>query len=141
MEMTAERCTLGVRMTGILDHIEKTLADTYRKEVDQTEHIWRSLPFFATTLALQFATISQLFVRLPEGTGARADWIVCMALIAASSVLTIVLLALSIVSVGITYIAPEPEILTYAEALRASEKNANAGRGQMTTEGSLAELK
>jgi hypothetical protein len=48
-----------------LTHIEKTLADAYRKEIDQEENVWRSLPFFAATLALQLAAIFQVITRLP----------------------------------------------------------------------------
>jgi hypothetical protein len=29
----------------LLDHLEKTFADAYRKEIDQEENVWRSLPF------------------------------------------------------------------------------------------------
>jgi hypothetical protein len=36
----------------LLDHLEKIFGDAYRKEVDQEENVWRSLPFFAATLAL-----------------------------------------------------------------------------------------
>ena len=48
-----------------LSHIEKTFADAYRKEIDQEENIWRSLPFFAATLALQLAALFQVVPRLP----------------------------------------------------------------------------
>ena len=48
-----------------LTHIEKTLAEAYRKEIDQEENVWRSLPFFAATLALQLAAIFQVIARLP----------------------------------------------------------------------------
>jgi hypothetical protein len=34
-----------------LGYIEKTLAASYREEIDREENIWRSLPFFAATLA------------------------------------------------------------------------------------------
>lgn len=53
-------------MTSTLDHIEKTLADAYRKEIDQEENVWRSLPFFAATLALQLAAMFQIVDRLPQ---------------------------------------------------------------------------
>jgi hypothetical protein len=43
-----------------LGHIEKFLADTYRKEIDQEENVWRSLPFFAATLALELAALFNL---------------------------------------------------------------------------------
>ncbi len=44
----------------LLDHLEKTFADAYRKEIDQEENVWRSLPFFAATLALQLAGLAQV---------------------------------------------------------------------------------
>ena len=49
-----------------LAHIEKTLAESYRKEIDQEENVWRSLPFFAATLALQLAALFQMIDRLPD---------------------------------------------------------------------------
>lgn len=52
-------------MASTLDHIEKTLADAYRKEIDQEENIWRSLPFFAATLALELGAIYQIAGHLP----------------------------------------------------------------------------
>ena len=51
-------------------YIEKTLADSYRKEIDQEENIWRSLPFFAATLALQLAALFQVIDKLPDPTTA-----------------------------------------------------------------------
>jgi hypothetical protein len=51
-------------MASTLDHIEKTLADAYRKEIDQEENVWRSLPFFAATLALQLAAMFQSLTRI-----------------------------------------------------------------------------
>jgi hypothetical protein len=128
-------------MTDTLDHMEKMLADAYRKEVDQTEHIWRSLPFFATTLALQFATVSQTLGHLPtHGSGPWLDSIGCMVIICLSSLVTIGLLGFSILSVGITYIAPEPEILTYADALDAMGASAS-NSGQLAIANPLNTLK
>ncbi len=44
----------------LLDHLEQTFADSYRKEIDQEENVWRSLPFFVATLALQPAGLAQV---------------------------------------------------------------------------------
>jgi hypothetical protein len=41
----------------LLDHVEETFSDSYRKEIDQEENVWRSLPFFAASLSLQIVTI------------------------------------------------------------------------------------
>jgi hypothetical protein len=59
----------------LLDHLEKTLADSYRKEIDQEENVWRSLPFFAATLALQMAAIVGLVEKLPSRDGGSFWWI------------------------------------------------------------------
>lgn len=41
----------------LIDYLEKTFSDAYRKEVEQEENVWRTLPFFAATLALQLAAL------------------------------------------------------------------------------------
>jgi len=43
-----------------LDYLEKLFGDAYRKEIDQEENVWRTLPFFAATLALQLAGLAQV---------------------------------------------------------------------------------
>jgi len=58
---------------ALLDHLEKTFADAYRKEIDQEENIWRSLPFFAATLALQLAVISAIGLRVGEFVNRHAN--------------------------------------------------------------------
>ena len=45
---------------SLLDHLEKTFADAYRKKIDQEEDVWGSLPFFAATFALQLAGLAQV---------------------------------------------------------------------------------
>ena len=55
-------------MSSALDHIEKTLADGYRREIEQGENVWRSLPFFAATIAFQIAALSQVLLRLPPAS-------------------------------------------------------------------------
>jgi hypothetical protein len=51
------------------DYLEKTFADAYRKEIDQEENIWRSLPFFAATLALQLTAVAQIRDWVNAATG------------------------------------------------------------------------
>ena len=58
-------------MASSRGHIERTLADAYREEIDHEENVWRALPFFAATLACQLVAVVQRVDRLPEpGT----DW-------------------------------------------------------------------
>jgi len=57
-----------------LAYIEKTLADSYRKEIDQEENVWRSLPFFAATIALQLAALFQMIDKLPDPATQAGKW-------------------------------------------------------------------
>ena len=114
-------------MAKTLDHIEQTLADAYRKEIDQEENIWRSLPFFAATIAFQFAAISQVLLRLPN----KADgawWDVSAATVLAGLCILAALwfLALSISPDRFTYVSDEPLLLQYARDLDKDEADAIA---------------
>ena len=60
-------------MASALDHIEKTLADACRREIEQGENVWRSLPFIAAAIAFQIAALSQVLLRLPR-TVSGAWW-------------------------------------------------------------------
>jgi hypothetical protein len=105
-----------------LDHIEKTLADAYRKEIDQEENIWRSLPFFAATLAFELTALFQMIDRLPPyGTGGWIDAVVWSILAFASALVALVCLSVSVFPARFRYIAPEPELLDYAEGLDQDE--------------------
>ena len=124
-----------------LDHIEKSFADSYRKEIDQEENIWRSLPFFVAALALQFGAVFQLIERLPSRDG-HAWWIsMAFACIAGLSTLTALLfLAVSFLPAKFRYIATEPDLLAYAEGLDDDERNARAA-GQADPADALETLK
>ena len=43
-----------------IDYLETLFGEAYRKEIDQEENVWRSLPFFTATLALQLAGLAQI---------------------------------------------------------------------------------
>src|SRR5580698_2724027 len=98
-------------MASTLDHIEKTLADAYRKEIDQEENVWRSLPFFAATIAFQIAALSQVLLRLPEkAPGAWWDAIAATILASLLIFAAVVFLASSIAPAKFTYISNEPDL-------------------------------
>ena len=103
-----------------LDHLEKTFVDAYRKELDQEENVWRSLPFFAATLALQVAALSQVRDWLAATSG-WASWaaVILLLLAAGATLAALVFLALSILPTEFRYAAREPDLLRYAEAVRA----------------------
>ena len=101
-----------------LAHIEKTLADSYRKEIDQEENVWRTLPFFAATLALQLAALYQLADKMPG----PETWlgIVALILLGLCVLLTfaaLIYLAPAVVPRKFHYVANEPELLRYANDL------------------------
>jgi len=106
-----------------LAYIEKTLADSYRKEIDQEENVWRSLPFFAATLALQLAALFQIIDKLPAPT-TSTGWI-SMSLLVVAGLMTLVslgFLAASIYPQRFDYIAKQGALLTYARDLIRDEQ-------------------
>lgn len=114
-------------MTSALDHIEKTLADAYRREIEQGENVWRSLPFFAAAIAFQIAALSQVLLRLPR-TSSGAWWDAIAAIIVLSLLIFVAVacLAASIVPEQLNYIPDEPALLTYARSLDVDERDAAA---------------
>ena len=101
-----------------LAYVEKTLADSCREEIDQEENIWRSLPFFAATLALQLAALFQVIDKLPDPTTVLG-W-VSVGLLASAGGMTLAsisFLAASIYPRTFDYIAREPALLSFAEDL------------------------
>jgi len=111
----------------LLDHLERTLAEGYRKEIDQEENVWRSLPFFAAGLALQIAATVGIVGNLPALAGWRF-WTVLgfFGAIAAATVATLGFLGASIAPARFRYVAPEPELRDYALALSGSPGDAAA---------------
>ena len=113
----------------LLDHLERTFADAYRKEIDQEENVWRSLPFFAATLALQLAALAQI-----------RDWIsdIVQPMFAAAALLlsgaglatlaALVFLAMSVWPADFRRVAREPAFRDYAARVRA-EAEANSPPG------------
>jgi hypothetical protein len=128
-------------VASTLDHMEKTLADAYRKEIDQEENIWRSLPFFAATPAWQLAALLQIFDRLPQaGKGAWWDSMGCTTIASLATLTALGFLAVSIFPARFRYLAPEPELLDYAARLDLDERQTIAMEGQEPFD-ALARLK
>lgn len=110
-------------MASTLDHIEKTLADAYLREIEQEENVWRSLPFFAATLALQLAAMFQVVDRLPHrGSGGWWDSLGWISIASVATLTALVFLAASIGMADFRYITPEADLLHYAEGLDSDER-------------------
>lgn len=106
-----------------LDHIEKALADSYCKEIDQEENIWRSLPFFAATLALQLAALFQVIERLPpDQTWAFIPSRLLAATSFGCSLGALGLLTASIWKARFRYVARDDDLLGYALGLIEDER-------------------
>ncbi len=124
-----------------LAYIEKTLAESYRKEIDQEENVWRSLPFFAATIALQIAALFQMIDNLPVLTTTAGK--VSIVILAVTGLLTLVALgclAALIYPQKFNHIASEPALLAWARDLMQDEQ-ANANPTQPTPFNALAMLK
>ncbi len=107
-----------------LIHIERLLADTYRREIEQEENIWRSLPFFAATLALQLAALFQVIDRLPPlDVWAGRLSLGFIAASALSSLLALGFLAAAILPAKLRYIAADEKLFDYASKLMSEEDN------------------
>ena len=112
----------------LLDYLERTFADSYRKEVDQEENVWRSLPFFAATLALQLAALAQVRDWLAGQAGGflLASEILLVAT-AAATISALVLLAMSVWPADLRRVSPEPDFLKHAERTRTDMRHEAAG--------------
>ncbi len=106
-----------------LSHIERTLADAYRKEIEPEENVWRSLPYFAATLALQLAATFQVIDRLPSpATSTGRVALGLLVLSSATSFAALCFLGFSIYPARLSYTALETELLDYAETLIRAEQ-------------------
>ena len=121
----------------LLEQLERTLADSYKREIEAEENVWRSLPFFAATFALQFAGLAQArdWLLAMQGTTALVA-IVLLVLAGGSTALGLLFLAQSIAPAEFRYLSRETELLRYAGALREQERAA----GREATEASAAAL-
>jgi hypothetical protein len=109
-------------MASSLDHIEQTLADAYSREIERGENIWRSLPFFAATLALELGATSQIARHLPPvGSDARIVSVLCIVAAVAAMLTATTFLAASIFPARFRYLLAEPILLDYSGRLDAYE--------------------
>lgn len=103
----------------LLDHLEETFADAYRKEIDQEENVWRSLPFFAATLALQLAGLAQVRDWVASVTGQMFAVVALLLIFAGVATLgALVFLAFSVWPADFRRVAREPAFREYAENVR-----------------------
>lgn len=105
-----------------LDYLEKLFDDDCRKEIDQEENVWRTLPFFTATLALQLAGVAQ--VRNWVGGVPGALYWLSLTLLGAAALATfaaLLFLAESIWLGRCRYATREPDLKNYIKQVRAAE--------------------
>jgi hypothetical protein len=125
----------------MLEFVEKTFADNYRKEIDQEENVWRSMPFFIATLALEMNILIPITKNLPALTtyiGKFSNSLLVIVIILNAA--TFIFLGLSIRAKRFMYAAREPALLEYAQTLLADEK-AERGKAEDCAASALATLK
>ncbi len=116
-----------------LEYLEKLFGDAYRKEIDQEENVWRSLPFFAATLALQLAGLAQI----RDWVGDAQGWLFWVALTflllaALATLAALVFLAQSIWPARFRYATSEPELQDYVERVRATAIASGSSQDEAT---------
>ncbi len=102
-----------------LDYLEKLFGEAYRKEIEQEENVWRTLPFFAATLALQLAGLAQIRDWVGGSSGELLWFVLILLGVAASAtVAALLFLAESIWPANFRYVTPEPDLQDYMEKVR-----------------------
>lgn len=105
----------------LLDYLERTFAEAYRKEIDQEENVWRSLPFFTATLALQLAALAQIRDWLAgQSGGVLLASEILLAATAAATAGALLLLTFSVWPAELGRVLPEPDFLAFVERTRAA---------------------
>ena len=107
----------------LLDHLEKTFAEAYRKELDQEENVWRSLPFFAAALALQLAGLAQLHDWVQATSGLQRSLVDSLLLVAGlASAAAITGLGMTVWPADYRYVGDEPGLARYANEVKRMAK-------------------
>jgi hypothetical protein len=95
----------------------------YLKEIDQEENVWRSLPFFSATLAVEVVVLNQV-LPLAAGTSGLWWWALLAAGVALSGMIFSILVFLyrSIRRRSFSYIASGKDLVGYVRALETAER-------------------
>lgn len=103
------------------EYLASLLADSFKREVDSDEAVWRSLPFFGAMLGLAIALLPQIY-RSAVGT-AGLGWTIPIYALLAVSILLFAIAAGWFWAVirprKYRYPPPDLSILEYTQALRA----------------------
>jgi hypothetical protein len=100
------------------DYLDKLVTDSYRKEVEFEENVWRTLPFFAAVLGLEIAALGVLRADLAQLSGPLGYVGLALAgFWALLVVATLGFLARAIWAADFDYLGKETELITFARRL------------------------
>ena len=109
------------------EDLERLFTAIYLKEIDQEENVWRSLPFFSATLAVEVVVLNQTLPVAAEIRGALW-WVLAVAGISLSMMIVSVLMFLfrSIRRQSFSYIASGRDLVAYVRQLEIADPPADA---------------
>jgi len=102
------------------EYLEKIAAESYAREIDQEENVYRTLPFAAAVLAIIFAFMAAIRSDLPTGLNDRFSILVWTMLILFWVVIAVALgfLWAAIAAEPLLYLSPPSELREYMTDLR-----------------------
>jgi hypothetical protein len=108
------------------EYLASLLTDSYKREVDSDEAVWRSLPFFGALLGLAVALLPQIYRSAGVATG--LEWQIAIYLLLGLSLLLFLVAAAYFWQVirprRYRYPPPDTAIVGYAEALKLYHRTA-----------------
>jgi len=122
-----------------LDYLEALFGAAYRREMEQEENFWRSLPFFAATLALQLAGLAQI----RDWVGAASAWMfwLSLSLLTAAALATLgalIFLTESIWPAGYYVATDEAALRDYVAGVRTDAILTGSTREEAAATGAAA---
>ena len=125
-------------MASAEEYIEAYVRQRFFREEDEDENLIRSLPFFATALAVVIASLSLSLPRLPGYNG----WLGAAALVLAACALLAALGAVACLTLAFwprKHLSPasESDIVRFADAVRAYNAETSPGATGQALEGAL----
>lgn len=126
----------------LLDYLAGILAEAYRRELDQEENVWRSLPFFAATLALQLAVVVPLRGWFTGAAGLVA-WlsVILIGLGGTATLIALIFLALSILPANFEHVAQDPDLFERARLIWVKAATRPGATEASVAEATVGELK
>ena len=115
---------------GHWEDLEKLFTTLYLKEIDQEENVWRSLPFFSATLAVEVVVLNQVLPLAADIDG-WLWWVLVSAgcLLACMILSVLVFLYRSIRRQSFSYIASGRALIEYVRQLEAAQGLATSAEG------------